>query len=443
MSSTHIKTINVVNAHSDKCLVTLNLGDRPFIHQTRYLMCAYAISIGADFKIVTDFGRKYNFPIDVNRNQVYVAKMGIIYDFLDHYQRIIIIDDTCIINKQTPNLFEIINVDELGAVHMTDTPSVKFNQQFITTEMDYQIDPEKYLSSGLLAVSKTHQSLFNTDNICQYVKLFQSDYPQEAYLNYMIHKNEAKIHLLPPSFCQIYVGHDPEQYKNIKKHLNRDYINDQYIMHINCYYKHQFFYVSYICDIYNNRCYMTPEIQLEFSLIDDLIHEINRLKKIQKNKFGMLVFGLGADSQLWYQATERKISFVECDQQRIDACLNIPIPTEHIVKYSYENINLMHSFTIPEKILDNFKIPIQFKNMSFDIILINAPSGALDTDPGKLIPIYWSSKYLSHKGTLIYVCCCDRLLEKYCLDKYFGKEYHKLLFHFSQMNETTKFLRIK
>jgi len=355
-------------------------------------MCRYALSIGADFKLATG-----------------VDKMHIICDFLNNYNRIIIMDDICIINKQTPNLFELIKEDDLGA-----------------------IDTGKCLDFSLLIISKSHKFLFNQQTEC----------PLDEYLNSVVdHKQGINLHLLPVKFCQSSVGCHPEQYKNIRKYLDHDYINDQYIMNVTHYYKHQLFYVSYICDIYNNRCYLTQQIHFEFNLLDDLIREINRLKKIRKNKFGMLVFGLGADAKLWYHTTERKIFFIECDQQPIASCLEIP--HTQIIRYSCENIKLMNSFTISETVLDSFKLPIQLKHMSFDVILINSPEGTVDTDPSKLIPVYWSSKYLSHKGSLIYMCCCDRLLETYCLDKYMNQEYYTILSQFNEIQKTVKLLRIK
>ena len=397
MLSRHIETTTVVDAHSDKCVVTINLDHQPFIDQTRYLMCAYAVSIGADCKIVTE---------------THAMIFNIINEFLNNYQRIILVDATCCINKRTPNLFELVHVDELGVV-----ASIQSN----TIESNHPLIPEKYISSGLLVISKQHQCLFTQDS------------PEK--------KHDIKQQLLDLRFCQPFVAQDPTPYKKVKKVLDPDYINQQYILHISNYYKHQLFYVSHICDIYNNRYYFTLNIRLDFNMIDDLTIEINRLKKIRKNKFKMLVFGMGYDSQLWYHVTEWKILFVECDQQLID--LHPQILSTQIIQYPYENINVMSSFTISDKTLDGFKVPNQLKNLTFDIILINGPNGSLDTHPGTLIPIYWSVKYLSHMGSVIYLCHSDRLLEKYCLDKYLTKQHYRIVSQFNEMYQSDKILRIK
>jgi hypothetical protein len=180
---------------------------------------------------------------------------------------------------------------------------------------------------------------------------------------------------------------------------------------------------------------------LGFDLIEDVTREINSLKKIQKNKFRMMVFGLGCDSYLWYRLTDGKLLFVENDQQIINDHSEIPIT--HVIKYNFDRITLANSFTISDKTLNEFRMPQQFKNVAFDIILINGPSSILDTDPGKLIPIYWVTKYLSQKGSVIYLCHSDRLLENYCLHKYMNTDSYKLLSQFVEKQSATKLLRIK
>ena len=68
-----------------------------------------------------------------------------------------------------------------------------------------------------------------------------------------------------------------------------------------------------------------------------------------------------------------------------------------------------------------FKIPQKLLELApFDIILVDGPSGNNNKCPGTLLPIYWSKKYLSKEGTIIYVDDSTRGLEKKCINKYFA-----------------------
>ena len=42
--------------------------------------------------------------------------------------------------------------------------------------------------------------------------------------------------------------------------------------------------------------------------------------------------------------------------------------------------------------------------------------------PGRLLPIYWSNKYLSKSNTIIYIDDSERELEKYFIKNYFFKK---------------------
>jgi hypothetical protein len=74
------------------------------------------------------------------------------------------------------------------------------------------------------------------------------------------------------------------------------------------------------------------------------------------------------------------------------------------------NDETLNSFPIPKKILEL---------APFDIILIDGPNGFNDACPGRLLPCFWSKKYLSKPGTIIYIDDATRLLEKKCINKFF------------------------
>ena len=148
----------------------------------------------------------------------------------------------------------------------------------------------------------------------------------------------------------------------------------------------------------------------------------------------MLVFGLGYDSELWYNITNFNTFFVEDDIDYIN--MNTNIPKSHIIYYDYKNINVEKSFQMSDSQIEEYKIPEQLlANGPFDVIFIDGPKGYNNSCSGRLLPIYWSSKFLSKTNTIIYVDDCNRKLEKYCISKYFAT---KDIFYFNLRDGCSK-----
>ena len=163
--------------------------------------------------------------------------------------------------------------------------------------------------------------------------------------------------------------------------------------------------------------YYDPRIQTNKEIISDIAKEI-----YGKNK-KMLVFGLGYDSRLWYNLTNKNTFFVEDNKEYIE--MNKDISDDKIIQYGYEGITVESSFNISEKEINSFIIPKKIiENAPYDIIYIDGPCGYKQDTPGRLLPIFWAKTFLSKPGSFIYIDDCKRPLEAMCIDKYF-KNYTK------------------
>jgi hypothetical protein len=161
--------------------------------------------------------------------------------------------------------------------------------------------------------------------------------------------------------------------------------------------------------IKNSNEYFHSNIQLAKSVIKDIFLNCENKK--------MLVFGLGYDSELWYNATNKNTFFIENNQQYID--LNKNIDSNNIIYHKYDNITVKNSLQLTENQIKNFKIPNKILELApFDIILIDGPNGFDEQCPGRLLPIFWSKTYLSKKETIIYIDDATRKLENKCINKY-------------------------
>ncbi len=162
--------------------------------------------------------------------------------------------------------------------------------------------------------------------------------------------------------------------------------------------------------------FYNPKIQLAFSVITDI------LENVVENNLKMLVFGLGYDSLMWLKATDGNTFFVEDNDEYINLNKGT-IPDENIIKYSYRDISVSKSFILTEDEIKVYSLPEKLQRLGqFDVILIDGPEGYTPIKPGRLLPIYWTKKYLSKKDSIIYIDDSNRDLEKFCVCKYFNKD---------------------
>jgi hypothetical protein len=170
--------------------------------------------------------------------------------------------------------------------------------------------------------------------------------------------------------------------------------------------------------------YYNKKIQLATYVINDVLSICDGKK--------MLVFGLGYDSPLWYNASNKNTYFIEHNEEYIK--LNPDIDENNIIFYEYNDISVSKSIDLLKNNAENdflsrINIPDKLLELApFDIIIVDGPTGYNDNCPGRMIPLYWSQKYLSNENTIIYVDDCNRALEKECVNRFFidkNKSYFK------------------
>lgn len=174
--------------------------------------------------------------------------------------------------------------------------------------------------------------------------------------------------------------------------------------------------------------YYNTNIQLHKEVINDIFNNFT-----QTTKF--LVFGLGYDSKMWYNGNPNTF-FVEDKDEFIDINKN-DIPMQNIIKYNY-NISIKDSYSMTLSDLEKFIPPHNLiEKGPFDIILIDGPEGYTLQKPGRIIPMYWTSTFLSKPSTKIYVDDSNRPLEKYGINFFFrDKQKH----FFKNRNGCTKII---
>jgi hypothetical protein len=371
-------------------------------------------------EINKNYCEKYGYTLIKSSDRLYPKKtphwerIPLILANFDNYDYFIWIDADAHFYIDSPPILNIIReYPEKLFIFSGDTDVYKTNYNCIINSGFFIIKKcEK--SKSILNKWLTDNELFKSTDLSKPV-FGSNKWNDQAVLRLMISKNIENI-----TDNSIIIDYGILQHFNKTHKLKKNYfglIDKPFIFHSTNGDNMKFeirvknsteYFSTTILNKYNQ--FLHSNIQLAKPVISNI------LLCCQNKK--MLVFGLGYDSELWYNATNKNTYFIENNQQYID--LNKNINNNNIIYHQYKDITVKSSLNLTDDKINMFKIPQKLLELApFDIILIDGPSGYDEKCPGRLLPIYWSKKYLSKEGTIIYVDDAIRVLEKKCINKYF------------------------
>lgn len=184
-----------------KAVVTLNINVPMLIHFSKPLFLLYATKIKADYVEINE--PKIKHPIDP------MLEKYQLYDLLERYERVIFFDADILVQPKTPNLFDIVPLEKIGAVY--DSPdNNEHNKNRIGNLMSIQKLlgdigwREGYINSGVIVLSKQHRNLFTYE--IKFHKINQYRMLEQNLTNYKIRKHEFPIFKLDDRFNRIAFG---------------------------------------------------------------------------------------------------------------------------------------------------------------------------------------------------------------------------------------------
>lgn len=166
------------------------------------------------------------------------------------------------------------------------------------------------------------------------------------------------------------------------------------------------------------------------------INKMRRLNKIQlsteqmklmsetikkKTPCKLLVFGLGNDSLFWMRLNRRgKTIFLE-DNEYWLKLVTKRIKGLEALLVSYNTIRKDWKNLLETPSLLNSTLLNELGKEGWDIILVDAPAGFDDLQPGRMKSIYMSSKLIKNSGD-IFIHDCDREVEDIYSNHFLKKE---------------------
>ena len=155
------------------------------------------------------------------------------------------------------------------------------------------------------------------------------------------------------------------------------------------------------------------------------VSEIKKITALIKRKpnCNILIFGVGNDSALWQALNPLGQSvFLEDNQFWLDKITaRIANLEAYTVTYSTTVANWRDDIAnIPQ-----LELPADVLDVQWDLILVDAPAGNKNGDPGRLQSINTAAS-IAGAGSFVLVHDCDRELEQQCSSTCLGDQYESV-----------------
>jgi len=236
---------------TSNAILTISVGCRNFTKYTLPSIREYSERIKADFILHDTFSFNYELEnaikkIKPQRTNIrpYIQKIVSISNLLEKYKKVLLLDDTCIVSRKAKNIFFESKNYGISAYYESehnDFNSHVIDKKFIFKRRNFKIN--NYFNTGVLVVNQNVKKIFDIEQILLNIDLFESKYPDQAYLNYLVEKNNIDCYPLQEEWNFMAI----EEYKKEKnrklKALPDEYvksIENNNIFHITGYYQNRF-----------------------------------------------------------------------------------------------------------------------------------------------------------------------------------------------------------
>lgn len=173
-------------------LLTISIGNlrKQLTEYTLFWMKNYCKKYDIEFKLVDELPQDFPSSLDIRFSKLYI-----IYKLLDTYDRIIFLDDSCIIHSKCPNLFEIVNEKKLGAYIESNEFDRKEDIKNITNHMELKYNNNMIMiNTGVLVISKIHKNMFDLSNInIMKLRKMPTGFKDQSIICYFINKLNINI----------------------------------------------------------------------------------------------------------------------------------------------------------------------------------------------------------------------------------------------------------
>lgn len=237
-------------------IIVISIGKRDFSNICIKTMQDYAKKLNADLIIKTSIPilvKVFDWLlIKKSRDiiSVYIYKILIIGQYLKHYKRVLLLDDSCIMNADAPNIFDTINGGFIGAYEEGKRSELKSfikDKKYILRRRKYSIS--HYYNTGVIVADRKARSIFSLGKVLANIDLFCSAYPDQAYFAFVVNKMGVNIQGIDEEWNYTpHVCYEDTKNRELTK-LPAELIkiaSTKYIVHVTGYYTYRYSIIKQI-----------------------------------------------------------------------------------------------------------------------------------------------------------------------------------------------------
>ena len=241
---------------SDKAIVMISVGLRPWRKYTSSTFKRYCVQHGFDFHLVLDeqelVGPRLTGTDEMKgrRNKhVYAGKAFLAWKYIKEkgYQRLAVVDDSCSIAPDCPDLFDMVPFGSLGGIRPPDYEA-KESFDFIVQHRDQAMLPEfdvkDYVRSGILIYSRDIEPVIAPSEIEKNADLLNSPLPHQTLTYYLCKSQKYSVFAMDKAFLCLPQPDRPHQQRRMMKKVHVKQLYSGYIWAVSGVYRHRYLVVT-------------------------------------------------------------------------------------------------------------------------------------------------------------------------------------------------------
>jgi hypothetical protein len=234
-----------------RAIVMVSLGDRQWRDLPAETFAHYARKTGADFYLETELPARQEFPFPDMPDRpgrdnkiAYASKAYFVFKYLGMgYERLLIVDDTCLAAPETPDVFDLVPLRQCG-FKKTDRKSAEISFASIRKfqsqrgEDPISLSASHYMNSGFLIYDTSMRDAFSPQRIIDAKDLLYCKFPNQSLTYYLLKRAKTELFPLPAGFNMLPARHLPSGSRRAIRDVS-PYLGDGYVYHVTSHFAHR------------------------------------------------------------------------------------------------------------------------------------------------------------------------------------------------------------
>lgn len=207
---------------------------------------------GISFFLETEFPSADEFPLPElprrpgrDNKRAYACKTFLAWKYLKKgFDRVAIVDDTCVIRAGTPNFFELVPFGSCGYTrtsfeHAEESFQVieKFRSEHALEPIEFR--PTLYMNSGFLVYDRTMQEALRPEEILFAKDLLFARFPHQTLTYYLLQRGKIPQFELPKVFNTMPAFSLSAEARKELSDIGPHFQAEVFVYHLSAFYRHR------------------------------------------------------------------------------------------------------------------------------------------------------------------------------------------------------------